>query len=61
MKRCALLTITAITLVSCHSVTTDFQVKQFTYQQTQSSQDEYQEEAYLIGQQEEAYQKNTSR
>lgn len=62
MKKCALLAITALALVNCHSVTTNSQVKQLSHRQTESDRDKYQEEAYPIGQQEEAYQqKKTSR
>ena len=57
MKKSALLVVTTLTLVSCQIAKTDYQVNQ-----PQSNQDEYQEEAYPIGQQEESYQqKKTSR
>jgi hypothetical protein len=51
MKKYALVVV-AITLVSCQPIATTNQS-----QQTKLDQDEYQEEAYQIGLQEEAYNK----
>lgn len=63
MKQSVLLAMT-LTLVTCQIAKTEYQVAQVTPNQNKTQDenlDEYQEEAYLIGKQEESYQqKKTS-
>jgi len=59
MKKGTLLVMTTLTLVTCQIAETEYQVALVTPNQNKTqdgNQDEYQEEAYLIGKQEESYQ-----
>ena len=55
MKKCLAVTVAVVALVCCQPIDATIQINK----QSDDRQDEYQEEAYPIGQQEEAYYEQT--